>query len=220
MKNKNSIRAYVSLVRKAFAQPVFYSFSALFLAGFLIIFSSCDTTEPEKKGIEIVRLEVTPDLPTIEVGETVKFNAFAITADGDKIPLPDLNLDNWDWEWESLEPEIATINENGLAVGKKAGVTICVIKFGRPDNYNSSNRIRRALMETLFAEASNGSSNLSPAITISLLKALLVIPILFDSFGIEVVQPAELRAKYNLKKVKSPQSQFISLLMHESMRAK
>lgn len=171
---------------------------ALFIAlGFVF---SCDTTNNSKEP-EISGIEVTPVDHRIQRGDVKDFNSFVQFTSGEKKPFSELNPEKWDWLWITTEPEIATFQKNGVASGHSTGNTTCFVILGEQQATSLKSMFKDALLNKPAAALALDRAAASRQTLI--LRMLSVIPIVWDSFGIQVVQPAKLRAKHNLKKVPS-----------------
>lgn len=100
-------------------------FVALITTGMLML-SSCssdDTTGPQSQQISVI--VISPENASIEVGEQLEFSAFALTASGDTVDTAELDIE---WQWWSNDPEVFTVEENGVATGHSPGEAYCVIE--------------------------------------------------------------------------------------------
>lgn len=151
-----------------------YCIGILIFAGVLML-SGCDTTNTEEQGPPnvvdaIILFEgASTDLPSIEVGETIKFEGFAITETRDRIPLADLGA-NWEWDWYSTEPAVATLDTEGHVTGQGEGKAFCVLELFTTDDVQS----------TLSNVAVDFKNRIAPKIII----------ITTDCLGVKVLAPA------------------------------
>lgn len=60
------------------------------------------------------RIEITPEVAAVEIGQAVTFQATYFDTLGDKAP-------ETVFQWQSSNPVFVTIDENGLAIGRQAG---------------------------------------------------------------------------------------------------
>ncbi len=168
----------------------------LFLTGTLFIalgfVFSCDTTnnskEPEISGIEVI-----PEDHRIQEGSTKDFEALVRFSTGEKKSFSELDPEKWEWLWITTEPEVASFTKNGVASGHSTGNTTCYVILGKGQGTSLQSMFKDALL-----------ANPAASRRTLIRRILRVDPIIWDSFGVQVVQPAKLRAMYNLKKPSKP----------------
>jgi len=134
------------------AQQFSYGFGTLFLVSAFLLAGCDNSTSVEKPKSQItdalILLDGSDDGATIEVGETVKFTGYALTESGGQIPLAELG-ENWDWEWESTNPAVFTVDTQGNATGVEEGEAFCVISLnGQDDGTGSQASKHGGLSET------------------------------------------------------------------------
>lgn len=137
-------------------KQITYSFGA-FISAVTLLLAGCDNNntsveDPEPRITDaLIQLDGDGDEAAIEVGETVKFNGFALTETGDRIPLAELG-ENWSWTWESTDPSVFIVDDEGHAVGEKEGEAYCVITLNGPDDGTENNLSKQGAS---FKTASN-----------------------------------------------------------------
>jgi plastocyanin len=89
---------------------------ALALTGALVL-AGCDSTDANEEP-QIETLVISPSNVSIEVGEQVNFSVAALTASGDTVR--DLDL-----RWWSSDPDVFTVDGNGMATGQAPGDAFC-----------------------------------------------------------------------------------------------
>lgn len=92
---------------------------ALVFAG-AFAFTGCESDDivgPE----EIARIDISPDTASIEVGESIDFSVVALNASGDTIQNPDIR-------WWSTNPDVFTVEDDGVATGQEPGEAFCNIE--------------------------------------------------------------------------------------------
>lgn len=105
--------------------------SALALAG-------CDSTDAHEEP-PIEALIIAPHSVRIAVGEQADFSAVALTASGDT--LRDLDL-----RWWSTDPDVFTVEDNGVATGQAPGEAFCNVELA--DDAAASTRQFQAVKRT------------------------------------------------------------------------
>ena len=78
-----------------------------------------DVTGPAS---EVERIDISPDSVSIEVGESVDFSAVVVTTSGDTIQDPDIR-------WWSTDPDVFTVEDNGVAIGQESGSAFCNVEL-------------------------------------------------------------------------------------------
>jgi hypothetical protein len=99
-----------------------------------IMFSGCekeDDTEPQNDQIE--QIVITPQIASIPVGEQFEFSTAGVNADGDTVDISDMNL-GLEWNWWSTDPDIFTVDDNGIATGMQSGEAFCILDFTEPES--------------------------------------------------------------------------------------
>jgi hypothetical protein len=94
-----------------------------------IMFSGCDKdddTEPQNDQIEHV--VIIPQSASINVGEQFEFSTAGVTADGDTVDISDLDL-ALEWNWWSTDPDVFTVDNDGIATGIYPGEAFCILDF-------------------------------------------------------------------------------------------
>jgi hypothetical protein len=99
--------------------------------GALLVTTGCDSNDPEEDWMDIAEVRISPDSTDIPVGGTVDFSFALLSATGDTVRGVNLNT-----RWESTEPSVSSVEDNGLAKGKAAGAAKCVIEVS---SYQLSN---------------------------------------------------------------------------------
>ncbi|SMO37426.1 hypothetical protein SAMN06265218_101312 [Fodinibius sediminis] len=147
----------------------------------------CDsTTSGNEQDIEVVGIEITPEDHSIVKGEEKQFTALAVLARGDKVPFHELDRSIWTWEWSVTNPQITIFDNTGLATGLEVGETMCWVT-----------------LQNSAGEASEGSASGNGAALVEV-PAGSGLPRLHkpfvgrDSFGVKVISPEKLKAKFNL----------------------
>lgn len=79
------------------------------------------TDDEELKGAEVV---IEPQNVTLEVDEEFDFSAFVVNASGDTIN-DELNIQ---WNWYSSDPDVFTVQNNGIATGHHSGEAFCIVE--------------------------------------------------------------------------------------------
>lgn len=94
-----------------------------------IMFSGCDKdddTEPQNDQIE--QVVIIPQSASIAVGEQLEFSTAGITADGDTIETSGMDL-KLEWNWWSTDPDVFTVDNDGIATGQNPGEAFCILDF-------------------------------------------------------------------------------------------
>jgi hypothetical protein len=140
---------------------------------------------PERTFTEI---EVTPTDHSIDTGGTKKFNAYAVTSTGERIPFSELDKEKWVWFWFTKDPNIATFDHAGLATGHNIGNTKCYILLAQDDDATKS-----SLKDLIALQETNPK-----------LSKKRIIPITVDCFGVQVVQDrlGAFRKTYDLQPIR------------------
>ncbi len=113
-------------------------FTALVFIG--TILTSCkgdDVTGSQT--FEIVDVIISPDSASFNAGEQMEFSALALTDAGDTVNVQDLDVE-WEGEWWSTDPNIFTVEENGIATGENPGEAFCVVEVNFADKKNFTMR--------------------------------------------------------------------------------
>lgn len=109
-------------------------FAALAFA-VMLIFSGCgdddDPAGPQTQ--EAVDVIISPDSAEFSVGEQMQFSAFVLTDAGDTVATEDLDVE-WEGEWWSSDPEVFTVEDNGMATGQDSGEAYCVVELTLEDD--------------------------------------------------------------------------------------
>ncbi len=101
----------------------------LFIFMGAIMFSGCDKdddTEPQNDQIE--HIVIIPQSASIAVGEQLEFSTAGITADGDTIETSGMDL-GLEWNWWSTDPDVFTVDNDGIATGQNPGEAFCILDF-------------------------------------------------------------------------------------------
>jgi hypothetical protein len=99
-----------------------------------VIFSSCESDDDvEPQNDEIDQIIIVPRGASIAVGEQFEFSAVGLTATGDTIERADLDLDH-EWIWWSTDPDVFTVEDNGIATGHTPGEAFCVLEFSHSES--------------------------------------------------------------------------------------
>ncbi|MGF1586104.1 MAG: hypothetical protein ACFCUM_12315 [Bacteroidales bacterium] len=99
-----------------------------------IMLSGCDKeddTEPLNDQIE--QIVITPQNASIPVGEQFEFSTAGVNANGDTVDISDMNL-GLEWNWWSTDPEIFTVDDDGIATGMQAGEAFCILDFNERES--------------------------------------------------------------------------------------
>jgi hypothetical protein len=96
------------------------------------------------KGLGLDRIEVLPSEVTIKVGETVQLTAVAKDIFGNEIRCVG-------FEWDSSDPTVATVDENGLVQGIKEGRVI-ISATAKKEGYKLESK-GEAIVNVIIAEA-------------------------------------------------------------------
>ncbi|NBC65875.1 MAG: hypothetical protein GVY07_09510 [Bacteroidetes bacterium] len=80
-----------------------------------------ESGEDELKGAEVI---IEPQNVSMEVDEQVDFAAFVVSASGDTVN-EDFNIQ---WNWYSSNPEVFTVQNNGIATGQNSGEAFCIVE--------------------------------------------------------------------------------------------
>ena len=97
-----------------------------------IMFSGCekdDDTEPQNDQIEHV--VIIPQSASIAVGEQLEFSTAGVTADGDTVDISGMDL-GLEWNWWSTDPDVFTVDNDGIATGIYPGEAYCILDFTDP----------------------------------------------------------------------------------------
>ncbi len=101
----------------------------------MLVFSGCgdddDPAGPQTQ--EVVDVIISPDSAEFSVGEQMQFSAFVLTDEGDTVATEDLDVE-WEGEWWSSDPEVFTVEDNGLATGQNSGEAFCVVELDLQDD--------------------------------------------------------------------------------------
>ncbi|MGM0547566.1 MAG: hypothetical protein ACQEST_12700 [Bacteroidota bacterium] len=100
----------------------------------MLVLSGCgddDPTSPELKNV--VDVIISPDSAEFSVGEQMQFSAFVVTDEGDTIAAEDLDVE-WEGEWWSSDPDVFTVEDNGLATGQNSGEAFCIVELDLEDD--------------------------------------------------------------------------------------
>lgn len=101
---------------------------AFMLTGALVLIG-CDSNDvTEEPDVEITAVAISPDSVSLEVGESVEFSVVGLTADGDTIQNPDLDI-----EWWSTDTDVFTVEAGGIATGQDSGSAYCMIETADQD---------------------------------------------------------------------------------------
>lgn len=90
--------------------------AALVLTGALVL-AGCDSTDANEEP-QIETLIISPRSVSIAVGEQADFSVAALTTSGDTVR--DLDL-----RWWSSDPDVFTVDGNGMATGQAPGDAFC-----------------------------------------------------------------------------------------------
>ncbi len=90
-----------------------------------------DDTEPLNDQIE--QIVITPQNASIPVGEQFEFSTAGVNANGDTVDISDMNL-GLEWNWWSTDPEIFTVDDDGIATGMQAGEAFCILDFNERES--------------------------------------------------------------------------------------
>jgi len=120
------------------ANPHIYNIGAFIMALVLtgtFVLAGCDSTDASEEP-EIEALIISPRNVSIEVGEQVDFSVAALTASGDT--LRDLDL-----RWWSSDPDVFTVEGNGMATGQAPGDAFCKVEL-TDDAANTASHLKTA----------------------------------------------------------------------------
>jgi hypothetical protein len=96
-----------------------------------IMFGGCDEDDTEPQNDQIEQIVIMPQSASIPVGEQFEFATAGVTADGDTVDISDMNL-GLEWNWWSTDPDIFTVDEDGIATGIESGEAFCILDFNEP----------------------------------------------------------------------------------------
>lgn len=118
--------------KKQFSHTTITFFTAVVLLGTLV-FSACGNDDPAGPQAQtVVDVIISPDSAEFSVGEQMKFSAFVLTEAGDTIAAEDLDTE-WEGEWWSSDPDVFTVEDDGLATGENSGEAYCVVELDLED---------------------------------------------------------------------------------------
>lgn len=184
--DKRGISTMIKLLRTSFKLRT--SAFNIFIIAVSLLFISCDNSTSTDDGeLEVVGIEVTPENHTIIKGGDKKFTAWAVLAEGDRIPFSELDKNIWAWDWSVTDPQIATIDNTGLATGREVGETICWIMLQNDSSEVASISNTRKVEDLIKAEGTSNPPRLHKPFVGR------------DSFGVQVVTSAKVKAKFDLR---------------------
>ena len=114
-----------------------FKYILAFVLGGLLVLTGCDSTDATEPEDEIADVAITPENATLAVGEEVDFSVAALTAAGDTVRNVDLVLN-----WESTDPTVFTVANEGVAVGQDPGTAYCTVEVNT-DEASKASRIQR-----------------------------------------------------------------------------
>lgn len=101
----------------------------------MLVFSGCgdddDPAGPQTQ--EVVDVIISPDSAEFNAEEQLQFSAFVVTDEDDTIAAEDLDVE-WEGEWWSSDPEVFTVEDNGLATGHNSGEAFCILELDLQDD--------------------------------------------------------------------------------------
>lgn len=101
----------------------------------MLVLSGCgDGDSDELQTQEVVDVIISPDSAEFRVGEQMQFSAFVLTEDEDTIAIEDLDVE-WEGEWWSSDPDVFTVENNGLATGQNSGEAFCIVELDLEDDH-------------------------------------------------------------------------------------
>jgi hypothetical protein len=99
----------------------------------VLMFSGCDKDDDTEPQSDIEQIVIIPQSASIAVGEQFEFSTAGVTADGDTIETSALDL-GLEWNWWSTDPDIFTVDDNGVAIGVSPGEAHCILDFAESES--------------------------------------------------------------------------------------
>lgn len=87
----------------------------------MLMLTGCDSDDGDSSD-QIAEISIQPDDAELEVGEQIDFSVVARNAAGEQIPSAELDL-----EWESTDPDVFTVEDDGVATGQSPGSAFCTV---------------------------------------------------------------------------------------------
>lgn len=118
----------------------------------LFLLSACGGGGGSSGSGTATQIVITPEQGNLIVGQTISFSAVALTSSGKEV-------DNVSFSWQSLDPNVAGIDSNGVATGNEIGVAIIAVT-GTYKSGNFTRTISGSAMAGVLSPNS-GQSNLT-----------------------------------------------------------
>lgn len=93
----------------------------------VLISNGCDdenSTGSTSEGLNSAEVVIEPENASFEYTDEQDFSAYVISASGDTIS-EEFDIQ---WEWYSSNPNVFTVEDNGVAKGKNPGEAFCIVE--------------------------------------------------------------------------------------------
>jgi len=98
-----------------------------------LMFSGCDKDDDTEPQRDIEQIVIIPQSASFAVGEQFEFSTAGVTAYGDTIETSALDL-GLEWNWWSTDPDVFTVDDNGIATGVSPGEAHCILDFAESES--------------------------------------------------------------------------------------